>query len=175
MMMNQRPIRDACQVTTMQVFAIGLVAGLASAFVILLSQIFGFTSIDLNMFFGSFWTSEVGPQSRWIGFLIHLCLSALIAQAYAFLFRSAHRSGAGVGVTIGVIHWVVAGIGTGLTAGLHPLIPGQILSPGLFVLGDGFGGVATYFAAHMSYAAMVGFIFDRVAMCDEFPLPMHAS
>ena len=171
------PIRDACQVTLTQVFAIGLAAGLVSAAVIACSQLIGLTSIDLDLFFGSFWTAEISSQSRWVGFLFHLVLSGLIAQVYAFLFRSSHRSGIGIGVAIGFIHWLVAGVGTGIAAKLHPLlsgaIPGQMLSPGLFVLGDGIGGMFAYFVAHISYAAAVGYIFDRVAMCDEYPMPMH--
>lgn len=180
--MTQSPIRDACQVTAPQVFAIGVGAGLVSAVVIGISQLLGWTSIDLDLFFGSFWTAEISSQSRWIGFLFHLTLGGVIAQIYAGLFRSSHRSGAGIGLAIGIIHWLLAGFGTGIVAELHPLVsgplnselkPGQILSPGLFVLGDGFGGMLAYFAAHLSYGAAVGFIFDRVAMCDEYPMPMH--
>jgi hypothetical protein len=163
--MTPSPIRDACQVTLMQIYAIGLLGGLVSASVIAGCQLIGLITIPLS------------AQNLWISFLFHLFLSGWIAQAYGFLFRSAHRSGVSVSLGIGLIHWLIAGLGIGLIAFLKEAMPGQdprqILSPGLFVLGEGFGGVIAYFAAHMSYAATVGFTFDRVAMCDEFPLPMR--
>ncbi len=166
------PIRDACKVTFGQTFAIGLIAGLVSAGIIEFFEFLGWIQIDFEIFFGSFWTREISEMSWWIGFGYHLVISAFIAQIYAFLFRSAHRSGAPVGFAMGLIHWLLAGLGTGFVSMIHPLIPGQIVGPGLFVLGDGFGAAVTYFVAHLAYGGTVGFLFDRVAICDEYPVPL---
>jgi hypothetical protein len=169
----QRLIRDVCQVTSRMVFLIGICAGLAVSLLTFSARELHCSTLDIEMLIGSTYTSRLDPSTWWIGFGAWLLIAGACAYAYAFIFWSAHRSGAAIGINLGVFNWIVSGLIAGILPAFHPLLTaGDIEGPGFFMISSGFAASFTFFLAHVVYGACVGKIFDWAAMRNEYPRPL---
>lgn len=171
---GKRQIRDVSQVTNWTVFGIGVFAGGVNTLFFHIIRNSGWSQMNLEMILGSMFTRNVSSSSWWTGFVLHLLVSGLIAYAYAFIFKSARRSGAGVGMNLSLFHWAISGVAFGILPALHPLIIEQYAAPGLFAIGMGFASSLVFLVAHVIYGAVVGALFDQAAIRDEHPKPMTA-
>jgi hypothetical protein len=136
-----RMIRDISQIRTKTVLLIGLLAGIISA--------------PLAPRFSAY---------AWEAYGFHLLLSSLVALAYSIILKSAHRSGLGVGLQIGTIHWLVAGL-------ITPLVP---IAPrfDFFMIGQGPWAMISFALMHFIYGAAIGVLFDRYSIRYEYPQPI---
>jgi hypothetical protein len=164
-MMDQRYIRDVARVSHFQVLGIGAVAGLVTSFFYWALRQIGWTGLNLELIWGGFLTGRTDTPTWWTGFLVYVAGSAAIAFIYAFVFRSARRSGAGVGLSLGFFHWVISGIVIGL-------LPPRVGNLGSFLMNTSFATAWIFMAAHLVYGSTVGALFDRAAVSYQFPRPI---
>lgn len=138
---------------------------------------------SISMLLGSMLTFELGFGTWTLGFIIHLLLGGLFGLAYAALFRGLKRTGAGTGMAVGAVHWVVAGIFMGILPVIHPLIPDLIFAPGLFALNLGLVPAIALLITHLIFGSVVGAadrrfgaqLLVRSGSIDEEPPYKHAA
>lgn len=167
---SKRLIRDAGQVKSGTVFAIGVLAGGVVSIFTYFIRAMGISNLNIELLFADVW---------WLGLLAWLAIAGTCAYAYAFIFWSAHRSGAGIGLNLGIFHWLI----TGFIAGVVPLsAPGSPTHAGLapagraplgfYLFASGFATSAVFFLSHALYGACIGAFFDWAAMRDDYPRPL---
>jgi hypothetical protein len=174
MPLPQRLIRDVSRVSSTMVILIGMTAGCSVSLFTFLIRSFGIAPFNIEILFGSFFTGQITAQiyqqTWWIGFFAWILIAGLSAYAYSFIFWSAHRSGAGVGINLSLIHWILSSLLAGLLPAFHPLlISGLIEGPGFFMIKSGIPTSLTFFLSHILYGAIVGQLFDWAAMRNEYP------
>jgi branched-subunit amino acid transport protein len=164
-MLDQRYIRDVAKVGNFQVVGIGFVAGLVTSLFYFIMRKIGWTGLNLEMIWGRLFTGRSDEAAWWTGFLVFLAISSLVALVYSSVFRSARRSGAGIGLSLGFIHWAISGILTGL-------LPQSLGNSGFFLLNTSFATAWIFMLAHLVYGSTVGALFDRAAVNYEYPRPI---
>jgi hypothetical protein len=118
----------------------------------------------MEMMFGTMFGMRQGASAWLLGFAIHLAGSALIALLYGWIFEHVtHRANWLIGVGIGFIHGILAGIVMGFMPEMHALIPEQMPTPGFFMANMGATTVVFDFVMHMIYGAIVGAAYGPIA------------
>lgn len=122
--------------------------------------------LEVNM--SMMWGTMLGQPPDWgtwvLGFMVHLTLAALVAVVYAWVFEYlVHRAGWRVGLSVGLVHTVAAGLLMGLVPLVHPMMPGRMPAPGVFLASRGIGAVAVFVVLHLVYGATVGGLY-RVSL-----------
>jgi hypothetical protein len=164
-MQDQRYIRDVAKVSNLQVVGIGIVAGLVTTLFYHILRGIGWTGLNLAMIWGQLFTGRSDQMAWWIGFLIFLALSSVAALVYSAVFRSARRSGAGIGLSLGFIHWAISGV-------LIGFLPDRLGNAGFFLLNTSFATAWIFLLSHLVYGSTVGALFDRAAVKYEYPRPI---
>ena len=164
-----RRIRDVNRVSTSGILMIGAASSAVVSLVFHFARMLGWTKLNIELLLGSLFTAEIGPKTWWVGFAALLAVGAAASLAYGFIFRSARRSGAGVGVNLSLFHWGLSGIAVGILPAFHPLVAERLPAPGFYMLGEGLHEGLAFFAAHLLFGGMVGSLFDLAAIRDEYP------
>jgi len=152
-------------------FAAGVIAGLTMTTIFLIARAFGWTSLDLEMGWGSLFIGTVSPATWLFGMLLHLVLSGVIGMIYGKVFRAIRRSGWDAGATLGIFHWLIGGMFLGFFPGVHSLMPEQIPAPGFFALNLGGLSFLGFFMTHLIYGSVVGAIYPVTS--DRTSARMH--
>jgi hypothetical protein len=119
--------------------------------------------VNLAMLLGTMFGLAPGGAAWFLGFVVHLIVSGLIAFLYGWGFEyGTHKANAGIGAAFSVVHIIVGGLFLGVMPALHPLIPGMLGSPGIFLSNLGFAGVAAFIILHVLYGLIVGSIYGVV-------------
>jgi hypothetical protein len=154
-------------------FFAGVVGGGAMSIILLLARLTGITAWNVEMTMGSLATRVVSPLSWWIGFLMHLVISGLIACLYACGFEYITRRATWrIGTQFAIIHMFLAGLGTLALGAVHPLMtPSLASAPDNYLLAPGLGainfGVATFIVfilLHLLYGSVVGAMYKTVRL-----------
>ena len=164
-----RRIRDVNRVSTSSILMIGAAASAVVSLIFHFARLLGWTRMNVELIIGSLFTAEIGPKTWWVGFAALLAVGAAAALGYGFIFRSARRSGAGVGLNLSLFHWGLSGIAIGILPAFHPLVSERLPAPGFYMLGEGLREGLSYFAAHLLFGGLVGSLFDLAATRDEYP------
>lgn len=107
---------------------------------------------------------DPGAAAWFVGLVLHLAISGLIALLYAWGFEHvARRAGVAVGLLFAVPHLLLAGVFMGaVLPAVHPLVPEVLPAPGSFMLSLGALGAAAFVLLHLLYGAVVGGIYGSV-------------
>lgn len=143
----------------------GVVAtGLLTA-VLSLSQLAGWTRMDLPMLLGTVFTADP-DRARAIGFGVHIINGQVFALVYAGAFAAAGHSGWLFGAGLGLLHALVAlAVLVPALPAVHPRMAsvragpatGAVLEPpGPLVLNYGRQTALVTIAAHVGYGALLG-------------------
>lgn len=143
----------------------GLVAtGLLTA-VLSLSQLAGWTRMDLPLLLGTLFVADP-DKARGIGFLVHLANGQVFALVYAGFFAVLGHAGWLLGAGLGVVHALVAlTILVPALPAIHPRMAseasgpstGAVLEPpGPLGLNYGTRTVVVTVLAHIGYGALLG-------------------
>ncbi len=171
----RRMIRDTSKVTNLSVYIMGVAAGGAVSLVSTLLAALGLVRMDLEMLIGSSLTGVVSQESGLLGLAILLIASGFFAFGYAIIFRSAHRSGALVGINLCLFHYMVSGFLIGLLPVFHPLMPESLDSPGFFMVSAGFLPSVAFFLSHVLFGIVVGELFDKASIRGDYPQPLTSG
>lgn len=128
-------------------------------------------AIHLELLLGSMLLGAVGPPVWVLGLVMHLLAGGICGVAYAAIFeRGLHDANAGLGVALGAVHAVIAGVLLAYLPEVHPLIPAFMPAPGLFLLGLGAFGVLLFIGLHLMFGAIVGTYYGPTAAERRAPL-----
>ena len=143
----------------------GLIATAALTAVMITAQLAGLTRLDLPLFLGTVIT-ENPDRARVAGFFVHLVIGQGFALGYAATFAVLDRATWWLGLTLGLLHGVVAlAVIVPLLAGVHPRMDSHragpastavLEPPGLFALNYGAQTPLVAVAAHLAYGLMLG-------------------
>jgi hypothetical protein len=143
------------------VFGALIVAGLMG-----LARATGITPLSLEIALGSLLTREsaqtAGGFTFLVGFVMHLVAGGCFAMAYAAIFRSWNRSSSGRGASLGLAHWLLAGVVMGF------------LEPGFFAAGFGAASVFMFFIVHVVFGAVVGGLYRAHAIDNRAKLQLRS-
>ncbi len=140
----------------------GLIAGIAGTILLALGRVIGIP-INIGMLLGTMLGLAPGPSTWFVGFIIHLVVSAVLGILYASGFEYlTHRSGAGIGIGFSILHILVAGLVMGAIPMLHPMIPEVMAAPGVFLANLGAAAVVMFLILHLAFGAIVGAMYRPV-------------
>lgn len=151
MVRNQRH-----HISYLAAFLAGGAGAILMSVLLWLFQVSGLTPFNLSELFGSMFFVPDTIESTWVGFLIYLFIGGTIGILYERTFRQLNRSGFKIGLGMGVLHGVIAGLFLGIAPVFHPSIPEVTPSPGFFASNYGYGSVFSVFVAHLLYGITVG-------------------
>ena len=143
-------------------FLAGATGGAVMTAAMFLARTVDMTEMNMAMGLGAIFTGEVSSTTWWLGFVMHLVISGLIALIYAAVFEAIHRSTWWLGLIGGAIHAAIGGFFMLLMPTLNPLIPETIPAPGAFAINYGTVTAAAFVMLHLVYGAIVGGIYKPV-------------
>jgi hypothetical protein len=119
--------------------------------------------VNISMLLGTMFGLAPSAGAWFLGFVVHLVISGLLAFLYGWGFEyGTHQANAGIGAAFSVIHVIVGGLFLGAMPALHPLIPGMLSSPGIFLSNLGVAGVVAFIILHAVYGLIVGSLYGTV-------------
>lgn len=170
-----RLIRDVGRVSDTAVLFIGFTSGMITSLFLFALDVADWNHVSYSLLLGNLLCGRTDTFGVRVGFSAHLILSAVYAFLYSLVFRSARRSGIGVGLHVALFHWLIMGLAIAvvpwLTRSIHPGTT-AILSPGPFALWDGTEAAISFFWSHLLFGGLVGFLFDRAAIGFDHPRPI---
>ena len=156
-------IRDARQVSLTRILFLGALSALfVSLFAYLARQTVAQT-FELERWIGDLFLSRSDDFGWNFGFSALLLQGAIIATVYGSLFRSAHRSGLGPGLQLGLFHSVLTGFALGFTRF------------GFFAYTLGAQNMVALLTAHLLFGAIFGVGFDLAATKREYPARINSK
>lgn len=137
-------------------FWAGVVGGAVMSLIMIFARLMGLP-VNVEMSLGTMFNLEIGLGTWFFGLFLHLFISGVVALLYGLGFEYiTHKAGAGRGVLFSLVHIMIAGFFMGLMPAMHPQMPQQISSPGLFMANLGIVGVIAFIMIHLIYGAIVG-------------------
>lgn len=141
-------------------FKQGAIGGVMGALVMTLAMGIGrvfHVPVNLEALLGSLLTGKLSFGTWCLGLALHLGIGAGLGMVYAFVLEAAfRRSSWALGVAVSVPHLVLAGVGLGLIAAIHPLLPDALVDPGMFMMDLGPPAFAGFVILHLVFGAIVG-------------------
>ncbi|MBD3314242.1 MAG: hypothetical protein GF344_00515 [Chitinivibrionales bacterium] len=143
-------------------FGSGLLGGAVMTAITAIARGMGMP-VNLAMMLGTIFGLAPSGAAWFLGFIVHLVVSGLLGILYGIGFEYVtHRANAGIGAAFSVAHILIAGLFLGAMPAIHPLIPGMLNSPGIFLSNLGFAGVAVFVILHLIYGLIVGSAYGAV-------------
>lgn len=140
--------------------AVAGIGGAAAMSVVMLVARFLGMPIMLELLLGSMVTGGVSTGAWVAGFTLSLGIGAALGIAYAVAFEYVfHRAGLTIGLLLGAIHAVLAGVSLWLVPASHPLVPDLLPPPGPFMVGLGLLGPVTFVGLHLMFGIIVGSVY----------------
>ncbi|MFP4164580.1 MAG: hypothetical protein ACLFQB_15155 [Chitinispirillaceae bacterium] len=140
-------------------FWAGVLGGMVMIILATLARIAGIP-VYLSMMLGTLFGLSPGIGTWFLGFLVHLFISGLIALLYGLGFEYVtHRASMGIGALVSLVHIVAAGFVFGLIPYIHPAVPGVLIAPGVFMSRTGTAGVVLFIIIHILYGMIVGSLY----------------
>lgn len=173
--MGVRLIRDVARVSDTTVLLIGLSAGLLTSLFLFALDVAGWNHVSYAMLLGELLSGKTDTFGVRVGFSAHLVMSAVFAYLYSLVFRSARRSGLGVGLHVALFHWIMSGLVVSIVPWLARTIHPEgtiLLKPGPFALWGGVEAALSFFWSHLLFGSIVGLLFDRAAIGFDHPRPI---
>ncbi|MBD3345884.1 MAG: hypothetical protein GF401_12545 [Chitinivibrionales bacterium] len=119
--------------------------------------------VNLSMLLGTLFGLEPSVGTWIVGFIVHLVISGLIALGYGWAFEHAvHHAGTWTGAALSGIHIILGGLLLGVIPALHPMVPGTMNAPGIFMSNLGTVGVVAFIVLHVIYGMIVGGLYGEV-------------
>lgn len=143
-------------------FWAGVLGGAVMIILTTLARISGMP-VNLSMMLGTMFGLSPDLGTWFLGFLVHLFISGLIALLYGLGFEYVtHRASIGAGALFSVAHIIIAGLVFGLIPYIHPAVPEVISPPGIFMSNLGAAGVTSFIIIHALYGMIVGALYGPV-------------
>jgi len=122
------------------------------------------SGVPLQMNVVRMWSTMLGLRGmpgQVAGWGIHLLVSAAFALPYAGIFRvgGAVKRSWRWGLSLGVIHWMAAGLFLATVPSIHPEIPEERPAPGPFAANYGRADVLGFLLAHLVFGTVVGVLY----------------
>lgn len=111
---------------------------------------------------GTMVTRATGPSYA-AGFMMHFMMGVMFAIVHTLLFQAfdLETNLLAWGIVFGAGHWVIAGMGLGMMARIHPLMKtGEMMAPGAFARNLPGMTVMGFFMLHLVYGLVVGLVYD---------------
>jgi hypothetical protein len=140
-------------------FAAGAVGWVVMVVLLAFLRLITVTNIILCLMLGSMLTRTTSGWTWFLGFLVGLVTSGLVALVYAEVFESIGRSNWRLGLLGGVIHAALGGIFFAVMPLANPAMPRIVMAPGLYGANYGPGGIASFLFVHLVFGAIVGGIY----------------
>jgi hypothetical protein len=168
-------IRDVSRVSDSAVLLMGVTAGLLTSLFLFALDVAGWNHVSYSLLLGNLLSGRTDTFGVRVGFSAHLALSAVYAWFYSLVFRSARRSGIGVGLHVALFHWIIMGLAVSLMPWLTRTIQPEttvVMSPGPFALWAGLEAAISFFWSHLLFGSVIGLLFDRAAIGFDHPRPI---
>jgi hypothetical protein len=153
--------------------AFGVVGAAAMSVLMALARAVGMP-VSLEMMLGTMTGAAPGPGPFVLGLATHLTMGGIFGLIYGWIFERIHHGGAVVGVGIGLVHAVVAGLFMALLPTIHPLMPDRMAPPGAFMSNLRVMGVLAQFVLHAVFGAIVGGGYGHASEERPFGALRHA-
>jgi hypothetical protein len=131
---------------------------------VMLGMLMKRSGVNLQMNVVRMWGTMLGlhgTAGRAAGWIIHLVVSAAFALAYAGILgvggvaKRPWRSA----LSLGVIHWIAAGLYLATVPSIHPEIPEKRPAPGPFAANYGRRDVLGFLMAHLVFGTVVEILY----------------
>ena len=142
---------------------VGGFAGIAVMTVLMtMAPTMGMPKMDMPALLGSMFGA---PGNKSLGFLMHIMMGTLFGLVYAALFTVV--TGPSIillGVSFGVVQWLVVGLMTGMVPMMHAGIKaGQVEAPGVYMTNlGGMLGFVGGLMGHVVFGAVVGLVYGLI-------------
>jgi hypothetical protein len=147
----------------------GLVATGTLTALLSLSQLAGWTRMDLPLLLGTMFAADP-DRARTIGFVLHLVNGQVFALGYAAAFAASGHAGLVLGASLGALHALVSlAVLVPALPAVHPRMAtpragpatGAVLEPpGVLALNYGRQTLLVSFAAHIGYGGLLGVLLS---------------
>ncbi len=134
----------------------GLVATTVMTGLMMMAPKMGMPKMDMPGLLGSMMSV---PGNKGLGFLTHFMMGIVFGIIYAVLFTAVTGSNIIlIGAAIGVVHWLVVGLMTGMMPIMHAGIKsGQVQAPGIYMMQ--LGGLMGFVGGLMGHVVF-GLVFS---------------
>ena len=98
-----------------------------------------------------------------VGGMMHAMMGIVFALIHAGVYAGLDiESGlVGWGLLLGLVHWLVVGMGIGMVGTMHPMMrSGEMMAPGLFVKNHPLMTVMGFLMLHLIYGLLVGLLYE---------------
>lgn len=140
-------------------FRIGIAGGFLLTVGLAILRAIEVTPINVELAIGSLLTRSFDPISWIVGFVVHLALCGVIGVLYGAAFEAIKRYGIGVGLGLGVVHWIASGVVMGLVPAMFSLVPELVGEPGYFGMYFGKITVIGNLICHLLFGGLVGALY----------------
>ena len=145
----------------------GVLGALAMTLVMAGARALGL-SVNLEMTLGAMLTGTISAGTWLVGFLVHVAGGGFLGLAYGAIFEHVtHRAGPSVGLALGVVHAMAAGVALGAMSPLHPMIPESLPAPGMFLAEHGILAVFVFIGVQLLFGLIVGALYPPVRIEPE--------
>jgi hypothetical protein len=141
---------------------VGIVGGIVMLLMMTLARSMGLIDANMTKYQGCMITKkDEGAGTMISGLIMHLMFSALIALLYAWGFAAIWGQSTWVlGLLLGAIHWVIAGVVLPMMDGMNACVKGgRIGAFGAFGKNYGAMMVVGFLMGHLLYGAIVGWLY----------------
>ena len=149
-------------------FSVGsaVVAGLVGTAVMTLVLYMGIAmmpkqmTMNLLYMLGTMVTRDKVPAYV-IGGMLHTVMGVVFALGHAGIYTALDvTSSLGSGLLLGMVHWLMVGVGMAMVPKMHPLMrSGEMQAPGLFVKNHPPMTVAGFLMLHIIYGVLVAVVY----------------
>jgi hypothetical protein len=160
---HRQLVKSTSQVSFSTTLFLGFMSSLTVLLFFYLCSEIGWSHFSPAAWIGETLFDRSDRFGRHLGLTTFVFEGSFVALFYAMIFRSAHRSGALVGIHLSIFHYVVAA----LLASLSSLGP--------FAMNLGAIEAFFFLTGHFVYGATLGFLFDKASTQHEFALPLNAD
>jgi hypothetical protein len=157
------------QHTARAVFA-GVAGALVMSIVSLAFAQWG-AAVNLEKLLGALLGFAPDSQSGFgAGFVLHMMLGGWFAVLYAEGFGRVSAGGWSMGAAFSIVHILVAGFLIAPMALFVSPAPSGAEYPAMFMAHQGLAGVCTFMLLHLTYGAVVGWVFEALGT----PAPLES-
>ncbi len=119
-------------------------------------------TMNLLYMLGTMMTRSTTPAYM-VGAMMHTMMGIVFALIHAGVYAGLDiESGlVGWGLPLGLLHWLVVGMGLGMVGTMHPMMrSGEMMAPGVFVKNHPPMTVMGFLMLHLIYGLLVGLLYE---------------
>lgn len=118
--------------------------------------------MNLFLMLGTMMVFRGGVMAYAMGAMVHAGMSVVFGLIHVAILSGLGQEGSvGVGLLLGLIHWVIVGMGLGMIPSMHQLMrAGQMQAPGVFALRYPLPTAMGFLMLHLVFGVVVSVLYE---------------